>query len=98
MFGVAALLFTLREASRFCFKKNFFGKGLVLFYLLATFYIKAEELFFFPKSGAPPLVMCGTVKQEVDAQEEEAASFDNSERCEATVKNDTRRTHIRIYR
>lgn len=48
---------------------------------------------FLKKCTSPPLVMCGTVKQEVDIEEEEAALFDNTKWCKDTAKYDTCRTH-----
>lgn len=41
----------------------------------------------------PPPVMCGTLKQEVETQEGEAALFDNTKWCKVTTKPDTCRTH-----
>lgn len=42
--------------------------------------------------------MCGTLKQEVDTEEEEAAPFDNTKWCKDTTKCDTcrARTHMQI--
>lgn len=37
--------------------------------------------------------MCGTLKQEVDTEEEEAALFDNTKWCKDTANYDTCRTH-----
>lgn len=42
------------------------------------------------------LVKCGTVKQEVDTEEEEAALFDNTKWCKDGTKCDICRTHTLI--
>lgn len=36
-----------------------------------------------------PTVLCGTLKQEVDTEEEEAALFDNTKCCKDSTKYDT---------
>lgn len=57
-------------------QRAFLGKK--VWYLLPTdmFYTETEEhykIYIYL-----PLVMCGTLKQEVDTEEEEAALFDNT--------------------
>lgn len=72
----------------------FLGKKVLYLLPTDTFYTETEEhynIYIYL-----PLVMCGTLKQEVDTEEEEAALFDNTKWCKDTANYDTCRTHTLI--
>lgn len=68
---------------------------LVMFYFqLDVFYSATPSDILCRKRGmSAPLVMCGTLKQEVDT-DEEAARLDKTKWCKDTDKYDTRGKHM----